>query len=306
MSSDGNSKSEPKPESALKSFLSGGVGGVCAVLVGHPLDLVKVRIQTGDGGSTMQVLRSSFAQGGVRGLYRGVSAPMLSVAPCFAVSFWGYDMGKRFVSYFNTNDEPNRPSNLSVTQLCIAGFLSAIPMTAIMAPTERIKCLLQVQANEVAKGGKGKYSGIRDCATQLFKEGGIRSIYKGTFVTILRDGPGSAAYFGVYELAKREISRAQGLEPGDLSPVAVLTAGGLAGMGCWIVQIPADTIKSRYQTAPEGMYNGLFDVYKKLISDEGPAGLFRGLRPALLRAFPANAACFYGMEVARRALSFMD
>ena len=29
-------------ESALKSFLSGGFGGVCIVLVGHPLDLVKV------------------------------------------------------------------------------------------------------------------------------------------------------------------------------------------------------------------------------------------------------------------------
>ena len=30
-------------ESALKSFLSGGVGGACTVLVGHPLDLIKVR-----------------------------------------------------------------------------------------------------------------------------------------------------------------------------------------------------------------------------------------------------------------------
>jgi hypothetical protein len=29
-------------ESALKSFLSGGVGGICVVLVGHPFDLVKV------------------------------------------------------------------------------------------------------------------------------------------------------------------------------------------------------------------------------------------------------------------------
>jgi hypothetical protein len=29
-------------ESGLKSFLSGGFGGVCIVLVGHPLDLVKV------------------------------------------------------------------------------------------------------------------------------------------------------------------------------------------------------------------------------------------------------------------------
>jgi solute carrier family 25 carnitine/acylcarnitine transporter 20/29 len=35
-----------KPDSALKSFLSGGVGGICVVLVGHPLDLIKVRVST--------------------------------------------------------------------------------------------------------------------------------------------------------------------------------------------------------------------------------------------------------------------
>jgi hypothetical protein len=37
------SNSRAAAESALKSFLSGGVGGVCVVLVGHPLDLIKVR-----------------------------------------------------------------------------------------------------------------------------------------------------------------------------------------------------------------------------------------------------------------------
>jgi solute carrier family 25 carnitine/acylcarnitine transporter 20/29 len=39
---------------------------------------------------------------------------------------------------------------------------------------------------------------------------------------------------------------------------------------------------------------------------EGPGALFAGIRPAMLRAFPANAACFLGMEVAREMLSFMD
>lgn len=33
----------PKAVSGLRSFISGGFGGICAVLVGHPLDLIKVR-----------------------------------------------------------------------------------------------------------------------------------------------------------------------------------------------------------------------------------------------------------------------
>lgn len=32
--------------SALKGFLSGGFGGISLVFVGHPLDLIKVRLQT--------------------------------------------------------------------------------------------------------------------------------------------------------------------------------------------------------------------------------------------------------------------
>ena len=113
--------------------------------------------------------------------------------------------------------------------------------------------------------------------------------------------------FGVYEFAKLELTKMQGYEdPSKLSPVAVLTAGGMAGMANWIVSIPPDVLKSRYQSAPPGRYSSLLDVYRHLMATEGPGALFAGIRPALIRAFPANAACFMGMEMARKALSFMD
>lgn len=51
-----------------------------------------------------------------------------------------------------------------------------------MAPGERIKCLLQVQQG----GGEQKYNGMVDCAKKLYKEGGIRNIYKGSLATLLR------------------------------------------------------------------------------------------------------------------------
>ena len=104
-----------------------------------------------------------------------------------------------------------------------------------------------------------------------------------------------------------ELTKAQGYEDASkLSPLAVLTAGGLAGMANWIVCIPPDVLKSRFQSAPPGKYASLFDVYRHLMATEGPGALFAGLRPALIRAFPANAACFLGMELARKTLSFMD
>ena len=71
--------------SSLRSLAAGGVGGVCAVLVGHPFDLVKVRMQTAEKGvynGAMDVVRKTIAREGLRkGLYAGVSAPLVGVTP---------------------------------------------------------------------------------------------------------------------------------------------------------------------------------------------------------------------------------
>lgn len=71
--------------SQLRSLAAGGFGGICAVVVGHPFDLVKVRLQTAEKGvysSAIDVVRKSIAKDGLRrGLYAGVSAPLVGVTP---------------------------------------------------------------------------------------------------------------------------------------------------------------------------------------------------------------------------------
>ena len=90
--------SAPK-ESALaksiKSFISGGFGGVSLVLVGHPFDLVKVRLQTGAAyRGTLDGFRQIVAAEGLPGLYRGMGTPLVGITPVFAICFWGYDLGQ--------------------------------------------------------------------------------------------------------------------------------------------------------------------------------------------------------------------
>lgn len=248
---------------------------------------------------TVDCATKTFRKDGIRGLYRGMIAPLIGVTPIFAICFWGYDQGQKLCRYASGMDAG---ATLSMSQIIIAGGFSAIPTTAVMTPGERIKCILQVQGQDLAEGAKPKYSGPGDVAKSLYREGGIRSIYKGTFATLLRDVPGSMAYFGAYEGIKRGLTPA-GSTPDQLNPFAVFMAGGMAGIANWIVAVPPDTIKSRLQTAPEGMYTGFTDVAKRIVTEEGPSALFRGLGPAMLRAFPANAACFLGMEVSMKVLN---
>jgi hypothetical protein len=46
------------------------------------------------------------------------------------------------------------------------------------------------------------------------------------------------------------------------------------------------------QVAPAGVYSGVLSVAKDIMAKEGLKGFYRGLVPVIVRAFPANAACF--------------
>jgi solute carrier family 25 (mitochondrial carnitine/acylcarnitine transporter), member 20/29 len=189
---------------------------------------------------------------------------------------------------------------LSTAEIAAAGFFSAVPTTLIMAPSERIKVLLQIQG----QGGESKYKGPVDVVRQLYKEGGFRSIFRGTGATLARDGPGSAAYFAAYEIVKHALTPA-GAKPEDLNFGAVLFAGGMAGVAMWTIAIPPDVIKSKLQTAPAGTYTGTLDCLKQTLRTEGPKALFKGLGPAMLRAFPANAATFLGVEASLKVMNML-
>ena len=124
----------------------------------------------------------------------------------------------------------------------------------------------------------------------LWAEGGICSIYKGTLATLLQDVPATAACFAGYETLQRAITP----EGGDHSQIGVwrtLFAGGMAGIFHWVVAMPQDVLKSQLQTAPDGKYSGIIDVFEQMKKDEGFKGVYRGWLPAMIRAFSANACC---------------
>ena len=66
-----------------------------------------------------------------------MGAPLVATSPIFAICFLGNAIGKRLQQ--KTPDEVLGPG-----QLAAAGALSGVMSTIVMAPGERIKCLLQV------------------------------------------------------------------------------------------------------------------------------------------------------------------
>jgi len=291
------------PVSPGKNFLGGGFGGMCLVLAGHPFDTVKVRLQTMPSGTpgvapmytgAFDCFGKTLSNEGIRGLYKGMATPVMMVTPLFALAFFGFGLGKKIV-------QTVQPGDLTPTKLFVAGGISGFVTTFAVAPVERIKCLLQIQLGQKSQPGQIQYAGPVHCAKTLLKTGGIQSLYRGFGATFIRAIPQNGLYFMSYEVLKKAFSDGQN----ELSPLRTLTAGGLTGIINWTFCLPADVIKNRIQAAPDGMYpRGFRDALKHLLKEDGPKGLYRGFVPVFIRAFPANAACFMGFEVAIKFLNW--
>lgn len=259
----------------------GGVGGVANVLVGHPLDMLKVRQQTSPTQTrTFELLLSIGRNYGLKGLYAGVSAPLLATVPAFAVTFGSYEGSKALMNV------PVGEARHSLFQVAVAGGVSGFFLGSVLGPLERIKCLLQVQ-------GGGSFSQTLMSAYRAF---GLRGVFRGTGLTLMRDVPGNAAYFVTYECVKRQLG-----DNSVSSTLLTLLAGGVAGMMNWVVALPIDTVKSKFQT--DTAYKTYYECFRRIVQTDGPTALFRGLTPAMLRAFPANAACLLGVETTKTLLN---
>jgi len=312
--SDGDKSDEV---SFFQDFVAGGMAGSASVVVGHPFDTLKVRVQSSTGnGGVMSILKEF---GGISSLYRGITAPLSAAAAINAVVFSSYGVASRFYDqYIPLDDDENDnaaslnhdPWQKSMTCGSFAGFTQCF----IICPMEHVKVRLQVQP---AKGSPGNlYKGPLQAVQQIVKEHGIRRLYQGWWSTFWREVPAFGLYFATYDALKDKVNTyfsrkaAQaGMLENDASSsstdtlgmghthtwLASMVAGGLSGCFTWAVVYPIDVVKTKVQTAsltsPRSELQ-MFTIVKGLVKNHGWRYLFRGFGVTILRAFPTNATLF--------------
>jgi len=209
--------------------------------------------------------------------------------------------------------------SLSIKQLFLAGAITGIFLSFVLTPIELIKCRMQVQARrlDLLKALKSQnkgpseiaafqnqigmiYKNTYDCFKTSVRTEGLRGMYRGVSLTLLRDVPGNAMWFGLYELGKRFFAYKNNIPLEDITITHMMASGGLAGFGYWITCMPADTLKSIVQTD-----NTDIKIRKKLsiislYKSVGYKSLYRGIYPTLLRAMPSNAVIFSSYELLSR------
>lgn len=276
------------------ALCAGGFGGACLAFVGAPFDTVKVRQQISHT-HPVPLVRSIVGVEGVRGLWRGAASPIIASVAQFAIVFAGFDFNRKVLVPQLTGLPEG---DLRATGL--AGSLVAVPTSFLYTPFDRVKCVMQAEGRRIANGGVARFASTWACALHLWRGG---RLFRGFWITLARDAPAWAAYFMVYNAAKRQLSSAALDGHAELSVGASLAAGGLAGASTWAVALPADVIKTRYQA--HTYHHTYGHAARAVFARYGVLGFFSGGATMVLGGVPRDAACFCGVEVATRALTLL-
>ncbi|XP_051687392.1 solute carrier family 25 member 45 [Oryctolagus cuniculus] len=279
----------------VEEFVAGWISGALGLVLGHPFDTVKVRLQTqnryrGIVDCSVKILRHE----SVLGFFKGMSFPLASVALVNSVLFGVYS--NTLLALTATSHEQRRAQPPSYTHVFIAGCTGGVLQAYCLAPFDLIKVRLQNQTEPRAKAGSPppRYRGPMHCAATIFREEGPRGLLRGSWALALRDTPTLGMYFVTYEWICRHYTP-EGQTP---SSATVLVAGGFAGIASWVTATPFDVLKARMQMdgVQQRAYRGMLDCALTSFRQEGLGVFFRGLTLNSARAFPVNAVTFLSYE----------
>lgn len=273
-----------------------------------PLSIIKVRLQcesttsSSSGGASPTILRTTAAvyrAEGLRAFWRGLSTSMGMAIPSTALYM---------VSYEASRDELMRaaPQSLHMYVPAVAAFGSRTVAAAAVMPLEVVR----------TRQMKGSTLNLLQEARAIVSTSGVRGLYTGIGMTLARDAPFSAFYWGVLEgtrklllrhdpggmwteavppalaaLAReRERERGSGAEGPmrRVAPQGMLAASSMAALAACVLTHPFDLVKTRMQTSNALLGSSSAAAARTILQQEGMGIFFRGLGIRLMYLLPGT------------------
>lgn len=263
-------------EGAL-GFATGVLFGLTNVVVGHPFDTIKTKMQAQSGFEKM-TMRKSFAfvfkNEGFRGLYKGSIPPLMGSGFYRSIQFSAFEAV--YTLFDNSFGKKQIPlTNGLEIRVILGGVTSGTCRALIETPLEYAKIRRQT-------GSEWK---IKDCFTGL----------KVTWIRSLMLLP---SYFIFLDTFRRKFNFA--FQSNILGPFLV---SGSASCMAWLIVWPLENIKSQIQ-ANYMKEKNIFKQIGLIVKDRGGIpGLYRGISPGLIRSFFANGSAFVAMSYAQRKVT---
>ena len=291
------------------------VAGMGAATVCHPLDVIRVQMQTSTGAyrNSLHAATEVYRTAGLKnGLYAGISAAYLRqwlYGSC-RIGIYSYQLELAQLA----NVEAGRAKNdisfgKKLTMGCISGGIGSFVGT----PSELALVRLSADS-KLPPAERRNYKSVVDCLIRISKEEGVTNLWRGATPTVARATLLSACQLGVTSEIKSKLSASGWFGPNGqwMNGYPMLFCATLASSFCAnIVANPFDVVKSRMQNMKimadgSAVYSGMGDCFVKSIRAEGPMVLYAGFTPAFIKLAPYTVISLTLADKLTKALTGKD
>ncbi|XP_069914851.1 mitochondrial carrier protein SCaMC-3L isoform X1 [Oryctolagus cuniculus] len=158
----------------------------------------------------------------------------------------------------------------------LSGAMAGAVSRTGTAPLDRAKVYMQVYSSRTNL--MNLLGGLRS----MVQEGGVRSLWRGNGINVLKIAPEYAIKFSVFEQCKNYFCGVHGYPPFQER----LLAGSLAVAISQTLINPMEVLKTRLTLRRTGQYQGLLDCARQILEREGTRALYRGYLPNMLGIIP--------------------
>lgn len=302
----------PVKVNVWKELTAGAIAGSASVIVGHPFDTVKVQLQTSLAHRTDHScvgVNFYLKRNSIISLFRGISAPLASVAAVNSITFYSFGLSKQVCEDVIGTRNNNTYAKLPII---IGGCASGLVKCLLLCPIEMIKCRLQIMGQHRLSAVHASCNfdvsstGPFGIMKNILKSHGIRGLYHGYWASICREVPSCGFYFYSYDYVREKLNGYKSIQ-NKSNLLTSSIAGGISGCISWAIVYPLDVIKTRIQTndlesKSFGRKSNVWHVGKNLVAEFGWKCLYRGFNVTVIRAFPVNAIIFPTYEFVLRCL----
>eukprot|EP00823_Brevimastigomonas_motovehiculus_P008372 TRINITY_DN7662_c0_g1_i1.p1 TRINITY_DN7662_c0_g1~~TRINITY_DN7662_c0_g1_i1.p1 ORF type:complete len:324 (+),score=42.65 TRINITY_DN7662_c0_g1_i1:82-1053(+) len=175
----------------------------------------------------------------------------------------------------------HKHEDLGLFKHMIAGSCAGVFSKTMVQPFDLIKTRMQVNS--------GLYKGVVDAFRQIIKAEGLKGLYTGLAPNLLGSGAAWGVNFYIYNLAKQSwrkyILHTSPDSKEHLGPLPHLLCAACGGVATSLATNPIWLIKTRLQVQSKNLsapqYTGIVDCFTRIVHEEGPLALYKGLVPAL-------------------------
>ncbi|KAH8289143.1 hypothetical protein KR054_000974, partial [Drosophila jambulina] len=284
-----------------RHLVAGGIAGAVSRTCTAPLDRIKVYLQVQTQRMRItECMHIMLKEGGSWSMWRGNGINVLKIAPETALKFAVYEQMKQLIRGKDASRQ------MSITERFFAGAAAGGISQTIIYPMEVLKTRLALRKT-------GQYSGIADAAAKIYRKEGVRSFYRGYVPNILGILPHAGIDLALYETLKRRYiaSRENNETPSILVLLGCGSTSSALGQLC---SYPLALVRTRLQAqAAETIANQeaggrhkqlpltMRGQFRKIVSQEGLMGLYRGIMPNFLKVLPAVSISYVVYEYSSNA-----